>query len=225
MIVAKNVASNGFEGVYHALFSAYGPQHWWPADTPFEVMIGAILTQNTAWSNVEKAINNLKSQRLLSPEKIVTAELSAVSEAIRPSGYFNQKAVRLQGFCAWYLAQGSYDSLAMLPVTKLRTMLLSVKGVGPETADDMLLYAFDHPVFVVDAYTRRIFTRLGLLQGGESYEAVRSLFESALPKNTVMMNEYHALIVLHAKLHCKKKPRCDECCIQHCCKVVNSAIA
>lgn len=201
------------------MVAAYGPQHWWPADTPFEVMVGAILTQNTAWSNVEKAIVNLQQNQLLSPEAVANAELSALSELIRPSGYFNQKALRLQGFCQWYLAQGCHDRLARLPLALLRKRLLEVKGIGPETADDMLLYAFDHPVFVVDAYTRRIFTRLGLLEGGESYETVRALFESSLPHDAAIMNEYHALIVRHAKQHCKKKPLCEACCLRQWCQV------
>ena len=202
------------------MLSVYGPQQWWPADSPFEVMIGAILTQNTAWSNVEKAIANLKTLQLLEPQAIIEAPVTTIAEAIRPSGYFNQKSVRLQGFCNWYLQQGGYSSLNQCSTAELRHALLTVKGIGPETADDMLLYAFERAVFVVDAYTRRIFSRLGLLSGEEGYEVVRAGFEQALPQDVAMWNEYHALIVQHAKQHCKKKPLCGACCLQQWCKVI-----
>ncbi len=211
---------SAFQNVFDTMLVAYGSQHWWPADTPFEVMVGAILTQNTAWSNVERAIANLKASDWLTAENIIHADLSQLAEAIRPSGYFNQKAARLQGFCTWYLQQGGYDALTQINTHDLRKALLSVKGIGPETADDILLYAFGRPVFVVDAYTKRIFSRLGLLKGDEGYEVVRAIFERELPADVGMFNEYHALIVQHAKQHCKKKPLCGACCLQQGCKVV-----
>lgn len=199
--------------VYRRMLKAYGQQQWWPADTPFEVMVGAILTQNTAWPNVEKAITNLKRARLLSHKKLAAAPHDQVAELIRPSGYFNIKAQRLQAFCRYLVERGGVAVLRREDSHQLRHDLLAVHGVGPETADDMLLYAFERPVFVIDAYTRRIFSRLGLITGDESYEALHKGFESALGLDVQLFNEYHALIVRHAKEACSKKPRCKGCCL------------
>ncbi len=206
-----------FEEVYNKLFKHYGPQHWWPAETPFEVMVGAILTQNTAWTNVERAINNLKKNHCLSPESILSVGVKSLAEYLRPSGYFNIKAKRLRNFCQWYVNMGQFGVLACWDTEKLRKGLLSVNGVGPETADDILLYAFERPVFVIDAYTRRFFSRLGLVSADEGYEHFRSRFESSLPAEAVMFNEYHALIVVHAKEVCKKTPNCSLCCLFESC--------
>ena len=210
--------------VYTTLFDRYGPQGWWPGDTPFEVMVGSVLTQNTAWSNVEKAISNLKIAKALDAETVAAMEPSKLAELIRPAGYFNIKAKRLQNFCRWFLAQGGEVALRQRDDSTLRHGLLSVNGVGPETADDMMLYAFDRPIFVIDAYTRRIFTRLGLIDGDESYEQLRHLFEEQLAKRhkereerTEIFNEYHALIVIHSKEACRTKPLCDRCCLQRSC--------
>ncbi len=210
--------------VYTTLFDHYGPQQWWPGDTPFEVMVGAVLTQNTAWSNVEKAIANLKDAKLLDAQAIATLEATRLAELIRPAGYFNVKAKRLQNFCRWLLQQGGESALRQWDDARLRHGLLSVNGVGPETADDMLLYAFGRPIFVIDAYTRRIFSRLGLITGDESYEQLRTLFEQELMKchaerqqQTQLFNEYHALIVIHAKLSCRSKPLCEQCCLRRSC--------
>lgn len=210
--------------VYTTLFDHYGPQQWWPGDTPFEVMVGAVLTQNTAWSNVEKAIANLKGAKLLDAQAIATLEATRLAELIRPAGYFNVKAKRLQNFCRWLLQQGGESVLQQWDDARLRHGLLSVNGVGPETADDMLLYAFDRPIFVIDAYTRRIFSRLGLITGDESYEQLRTLFEQQLKnchterlQQTQLFNEYHALIVIHAKLSCRSKPLCEQCCLRRSC--------
>ena len=202
-----------FEEVYRNLFKHYGPQHWWPAETPFEVMVGAILTQNTAWSNVERAIDNLKQNHSLTPEKILTAQAGSLAKWLRPSGYFNVKTQRLRNFCQWYVDAGQFDALVNWDTDKLRKELLSVNGVGFETADDILLYAFERPVFVIDSYTRRFFSRLELVSMGEGYEHLRSIFESRLPAEAAMFNEYHALIVVHAKNVCKKKPNCSICCL------------
>ena len=169
--------------VYRRLLRAYGPQHWWPGETPFEVMVGAVLTQNTAWGNVEKAIENLKKAGALDAEVIVTTTHAQLARWLKPSGYFNIKAQRLGNFCRWYLAQGGFESLNSWDTVRLRHGLLSVNGVGPETADDMLLYAFERPVFVIDAYTRRLHGRLGHIHGDEGYESVRTFFESAFKKN------------------------------------------
>jgi endonuclease-3 related protein len=203
--------------VFRHMLKAYGPQQWWPADTPFEVMVGAVLTQNTAWPNVEKAIANLKRAGMLSPKVIAQAPATEVAELIRPSGYFNIKAQRLQHFCTYLLAAGGKKRLARMETAELRHALLAVHGVGPETADDMLLYAFDRPVFVIDAYTRRIFSRLGLIEGDEPYEALRHGFEKALGPDVPLFNEYHALIVRHAKAACAKRPRCQGCCLARNC--------
>ena len=197
--------------VYRRLHAAHGPQHWWPGDTAFEIMVGAVLTQNTAWTNVEKAIANLKTANALSPEVIAAAPHRRLAAWLRPSGYFNIKAQRLRAFCQWLIRQGGAKRLARLPTERLRAELLQVHGVGPETADDILLYAFNRPVFVIDAYTRRLFQRLGLIQGDEGYESLRSLFEKSLATDTQLFNEYHALIVAHTKDVCRKRPLCGTC--------------
>ena len=197
--------------VYHRLHDTHGPQHWWPGDTPFEVMVGAILTQNTAWTNVEKAIANLVSHKRLDAGKIVATRKDHLANWLRPSGYFNVKAERLKNFCRWYLQQGGFRALSRMDTAPLRTALLSVNGVGPETADDMLLYAFERPVFVIDAYTRRLFVRMGLFNGNEGYDTLRLAIESALGPDTALFNEYHALIVRHAKEVCRVRPHCGDC--------------
>lgn len=208
-------------GQEHKLFSlllkAYGKQAWWPADTPFEVMLGAILTQNTAWTNVEKAIANLKNHDLLDAHTLTTMSQSRLADLIRPSGYFNVKAKRIQSFCQWYQQQGGYKVLSTINTEALRHQLLSVHGIGPETADDMLLYAFQRPVFVIDAYTRRLFSRTGLASGEESYNALRQQVEKKMNGKVSDLNEFHALIVRHAKEHCKKKPECTACIVHTLC--------
>ena len=203
--------------VYRRLLAAHGAQHWWPGDSDFEIMVGAVLTQNTAWTNVEKAIANLKTAQALSPEAIVAAPHRRLATWLKPSGYFNVKAKRLHAFCKWLIAQGGEKRLARLPTPALRTQLLDVHGIGPETADDILLYAFNRPVFVIDAYTRRLFQRLGVIDGKEGYEALRKLFETSLPSDAQLFNEYHALIVAHAKYVCRKRPQCNSCQIAGLC--------
>ncbi len=198
--------------VYHRFFAANGHQQWWPGDSAFEVMVGAVLTRNTAWTNVEKAIANLKQAKALSPEAIV-----------RPPGYFNIKAKRLKALCCWLIEQGGVNGLTKLSTHDLRHALLTVHGIGPETADDILLYAFNRPVFVIDTYTRRIFARLGLIAGDEPYEDLRSLFENELGLSPALFNnEYHALIVVHGKEVCKKRPRCGDCPLGEVCPSVIS---
>ena len=197
--------------VFNLLFTAYGPQHWWPGDTPFEIMVGAVLTQNTAWTNVEKAIANLVRHDKLSAASIVAARHDHLANWLRPSGYFNIKATRLKNFCHWYIDAGGPAALSQLDTDVLRGALLSVNGVGPETADDMLLYAFDRPVFVIDAYTRRLFSRLGFIAGDEAYEDIRLAVEDKLGPEVGLYNEFHALIVIHAKAVCRVRPRCGDC--------------
>jgi len=204
-------------GVYQALYATYGPQLWWPADTPFEVMVGAILTQNTAWSNVELGLARLRERAPLSAEDILALPVADLVACLRPVGYFNVKGQRLRDFCAAYLDQGGLEGLSRLATPELRHRLLAIKGVGPETADDMLLYAFQRPVFVIDAYTRRLFTRLGELEGAEGYETIRHAFEQALGADVPLFNEYHALIVRQGKEVCRPKPRCEACCLTQLC--------
>ena len=208
--------------VYHRLFAANGHQRWWPGDSAFEIMVGAVLTQNTAWTNVERAIANLKKAKALSPEAIVKAHPRRLATWLKPSGYFNIKAKRLKALCRWLIEQGGVSSIAKLPTPHLRHALLNVHGVGPETADDILLYAFDRPVFVIDAYTRRIFARLGLIAGDEHYETLRRLFEEELGFSAPLFNEYHALIVAHGKDVCRKRPLCGNCPLAEKCPAVIS---
>ena len=203
--------------VYRQLFAAYGPQHWWPAQTPFEVMVGAVLTQNTAWSNVERAIANLRARDRLDAHRIVAARRDHLAGWLRPSGYFNIKAARLKNFCRWYLDSGGFEALARLETGTLRAALLEVNGIGHETADDILLYAFDRPVFVIDAYTRRLFARLALCAGDEPYDALRQTIERRLGPDVGLYQEYHALIVRHAKDHCRVRPACEGCVLRAAC--------
>jgi endonuclease-3 related protein len=200
------------------MHQAYGAQHWWPADSSFEVMVGAILTQNTAWGNVEKAIVNLKHDDLLTPERLALTEAETVAKAIRPAGYFNVKTRRLQAFCTYLLERGGEAVLAGLETQQLRKELLAVHGVGPETADDILLYAFARPVFVIDSYTRRIFMRLGAIEGKVAYDALRLGFERELGADSALYGEYHGLIVQHAKQACRVRPVCGDCCLRQLCK-------
>lgn len=203
--------------IYRRLLAAHGPQHWWPGGSRFEIMVGAVLTQNTAWTNVERAIANLKRAKALSPPAILRASPKRLADWLRPSGYFNVKAQRLKAMCHWLVEQGGVRSLARLNTHDLRAGLLGVSGIGPETADDIVLYAFERPVFVIDAYTRRIFSRLGHIRGDEGYETLRHLFESILGSDVLIFNEYHALIVAHGKDICRVKPRCAECVLARSC--------
>ena len=205
------------QDVFDRLRAIHGPQHWWPGDSPFEIMVGAVLTQNTAWTNVERAIVNLVANQALTPARILEVEEKQLAEWLRPSGYFNIKARRLRNFCRWYLDAGEYPALARWDTRELRTALLAINGIGPETADDILLYAFARPVFVIDAYTRRLFMRLGLIVGDEGYETLRHAFEQALDADIALFNEYHALIVAQAKDICRVRPNCDRCGLRGTC--------
>jgi len=199
--------------IHRRLLAAFGHQHWWPAETPFEVMVGAILTQNAAWPNVERAIANLKRARKLDPRAILALSGAELQRLIRPSGFFRVKARRLRSFVDYFVTQyqGSIARMRREPLARLRPELLAVHGVGPETADSMLLYALDKPVFVVDAYTRRILERHRLIAHKAGYEDVRAVFEDSLPRRVKLYNEYHALLVRLAKTHCRPKPHCDDC--------------
>ncbi|MHC4120467.1 MAG: endonuclease III domain-containing protein [Planctomycetota bacterium] len=199
--------------IYELLYEAFGPQNWWPGETPFEVMAGAVLTQNTNWTNVEKAIANLKSAECLSPEGLGRIDLPHLAELIRPAGYYNLKAKRLKSFVDWLIGdyEGKVENLRSVDTGQLRTELLAIKGVGRETADSILLYALGRPIFVVDAYTARIAVRHGLIEAGADYEQLRELFESNLPEDTQLFNEYHALLVRVGKEFCRTKARCPGC--------------
>jgi len=207
-------AQPGLKDYYASLAAALGPMRWWPAKTSFEVIVGAILTQNTAWSNVERAIENLRRERLLTfaaLERVPTAKLQRL---VRPSGYFRQKARKLKAFVEFLRNQhgGSLKRMFRTPTSDLREQLLGVHGIGRETADSILLYAGNHPVFVVDAYTHRILDRHGFVRGKPDYEGARKLFESRLPRDASLYNEFHALIVNTGKNWCRKRePRCAEC--------------
>lgn len=204
---------NKFEKLYDVLLAHFGPQHWWPAKTPFEVCVGAILTQNTAWVNVEKAIAVLKKKKLLSPRALRGVSSDRLARAIRSSGYYNQKAKRLKLFARWFgdSMGDSFGSAKGIPTSKLRDRLLAISGIGPETADSMLLYAFGRASFVVDAYTCRVVERHGMIHEGASYSEVKELFESNLRKSVRLYNEYHALLVQLGKHFCRPTPQCTDC--------------
>ncbi len=200
--------------LYHALFRAFGPQHWWPGETPFEVMVGAVLTQNTAWTNVEKAIANLKREKLLTPARLHATPSTRLASLIRPSGYFNVKTKRLKSLTGLVTNhyRGRLSTLLRDDPVALRQNLLGVNGIGPETADSILLYAAGRPVFVVDAYTKRIMGRHGLVAPDADYHRVQELFMGHLRPDTALYNEYHALIVRTGKEFCRKtNPQCEAC--------------
>jgi endonuclease-3 related protein len=205
--------------IFDLFRSSYGPQHWWPGDSPFEVIVGAVLTQNTAWHNVAQAIANLKREGLLQPGALLRAERDSVKALLAPAGYYNIKYDRLMSLLRFLDGYGrDLERLRSLPLEGLRTQLLEVKGVGPETADSILLYALQRPVFVVDAYTRRLFSRLGYgWMQKASYSEIQEYFMEALPPDTALYNECHALIVVHCKDTCKKKPLCEGCCLRSLC--------
>jgi len=195
------------------MFDAFGPRQWWPGETPFEVVIGAILTQNTNWSNVEKAIKNLKTAGKLSPEGIYGLSITELAELIKPSGFFNVKAKRVKAFINWLFSryEGNLSKMFARDLQTLRSELLSVKGIGPETADSILLYAGNMPTFVVDAYTHRIFSRHELIPEESTYDEMKSFFEENLPEDVQLFNEYHALLVNIGKTFCKTKKVCEPC--------------
>ena len=212
--------------IYHRLYRRYGPQGWWPGDGPLDVVIGAILTQSAAWTNVEKALQNLKDADCWSLESIDRCAQEELASIIRPSGYFNAKARKLKAFAhhVCYHYGGHLESLFNQETIELRSELLSIHGIGPETADDILVYAARKPSFVIDAYTRRIMDRMGLDRTGlkesgkkTSYEECQSRFQESLPADPQLFNEYHALLDQHAKVACTKVPRCADCCLLDLC--------
>lgn len=202
---------------YERLFSAYGPQSWWPAESPFEVIIGAVLTQNTSWNNVEKAIANLRSNDLLDPLALYRIPVAELEELIRPAGYFRLKAQRLHNLLQWLIDRydGSLDAMFSTNLGELREQLLAVSGIGPETADSILLYAGNLPTFVVDTYTYRVCSRHGWIDFQSDYHEIKEHFESVLAQDARLYNEYHALLVRVGKEHCRKqRPICEGCPLQ-----------
>jgi len=218
--MGKEAISRSLLNVYHQLMVYYGPQSWWPALEPFEVIVGAILTQSAAWANVEKAIDNLKAAGTLSPEALRRLPLAELAGLIHPCGYYNAKALKLKAFVHW-LGENYNDDLDKLfagSVGLLRQQLLAIHGVGEETADSIILYAANKPIFVIDAYTRRIVSRIGLAPHSNSYVAYQTLFMNNLPADVGLFNEYHALLVRLAKDVCRKQPLCQRCCLNSICQ-------
>lgn len=202
--------------VYNLLYKSYGPRHWWPADNAFEVMVGAILTQNTNWINVERAIRNLRKERALTPSAIYSMSSKKLAGLIRPSGYYNIKTMRLKNFIHYLFLKysGRLTLIRRQRLGSLRREMLGVKGLGPETVDSIILYALKKPIFVVDAYTRRIMNCQGIIKSDSGYEEIQSVFMKNLPKNVKFFNEYHALLVEHAKRVCRSSPGCQECVLR-----------
>ena len=211
--------ANRLLGLFRCLRNAYGPQNWWPADDPFEVIVGAILTQRTTWRNVEQAIQGLRECGLLSVEAIGGAPAERVAESIRAAGFYNVKAKKLKAFAACLIErhEGDLSRLFSLPTDGLRKELLGLFGIGEETADAILVYAAERTSFVIDAYARRLLARLGWIDGGERYRDLRGLFLSALPGDVGLLGEFHALIVRHGKAHCRSNPICDGCPVRSAC--------
>jgi len=199
--------------IYRRLYHALGPQHWWPGESPFEIAVGAILTQNTNWANVERAIENLKKEDVLNARSIHEIKTDGLASLIKPAGYFNIKSKRLKAFIHFLMNeyQGSMKRMGNKEMDTLRTELLNIHGIGYETADSILLYALDKPVFVIDAYTKRVLSRHNIIRYDESYERIQDLFHTTLKRDTELFNEYHALFVRLGKTYCRKKPMCDGC--------------
>ena len=211
--------------VYHRLSNHYGTQYWWPAEHAFEVIVGAILTQNTAWTNVELALANLRNDNLLSYHSILSLSNHELEELIRPAGFYRRKAACLHAVCRWLEALGGIENLKRQSQTLNRSSLLSICGIGEETADAILLYAFDQPEFVVDKYTKRIMYRLGFVRADCNYRELQAIFMSGIEVDLAVFQEFHALLVEHAKRHCKKTSLCQGCPLSGCCQYRNGIIA
>lgn len=204
------------EEIYDLLYKEFGPQHWWPGETKFEIIVGAILTQNTNWSNVEKAVENLKKAQLLTPKKLYEVPSVKLATYIKSAGYYNIKAKRLKSFLKYLFEKynGSLRRMFKQPLHVLREELLSLNGIGSETADSILLYAGEYPIFVVDAYTKRILSRHNLIGQDAQYHELQQLFMDNLPQDVQLFNEYHALLVRVGKEFCKKIPQCERCILK-----------
>jgi endonuclease-3 related protein len=203
--------------IYDSFYACFGPQHWWPGDSPFEIAVGAILTQNTNWGNVEKAITNLKHSGALDADILHDMPHARLAALIKPAGYFNIKAKRLKHFLAFLTKhyKGVIEDMRDEDLHQLRHRLLEVNGIGPETADSILLYALEKPVFVIDAYTKRVLIRHKIVPADATYHELQELFHNSLPEDVQLYNEYHALFVMAGKHYCKPKPKCAECPLEH----------
>jgi len=227
---------NNLEKIYSTLLCKYKKQGWWPIfsvekglseygvaapkndDDRFEIIIGAILTQNVAWKNVEKALASLKKNKILLPRKLHKSDNELIASCIKPAGYYNQKTIKIKNFLNWFSGINySFDVMQKMETEELRGMLLEINGIGPETADSILLYAMGKKIFVVDAYTKRIFSRLNLVSIDDSYGAIQSFFQNEFKGTVKKYNEFHALIVTHGKDICKNKPLCTGCCLNPTC--------
>ena len=209
--------------IFRRLLAHFGPQHWWPAQGPFEVIVGAILTQSAAWGNVEKAIANLRAAGALSPGALRQLPISELAALVHPCGYYNAKALKLKSFAYWMgnNYDDDLDSLFANNIDDLRQQLLSIHGVGQETADSIILYAANKPIFVIDAYARRIINRIGLAPDTNSYSAYQDLFKDNLRPDAELFNEYHALLVCLGKNVCRSRPLCRQCCLNDVCHFYN----
>lgn len=209
----KNETGQKLMDMFHLLLHRFGPQNWWPGETALEMMLGAVLTQNTNWKNVEKALRNLKGLHLLSLHGIRSQSTPELAERIRPVGYYNVKAKRLKNLIEFISDRYHGDLPALLKEKTgvLREGLLSIKGIGPETADSILLYAAGRPIFVIDAYTHRILSRHSMIDDQATYDELQAYFMDHLPDDPELFNEFHALIVRTGKEYCRKKPLCHEC--------------
>lgn len=205
--------------VFQLLYDKFGDLGWWPGETAFEIAVGAVLAQNVAWANVEKAIRRLKEAKLFSPTKLLNAPQAKLEDCLRPTGYYRIKAQRLRTLLRFFQEEcnGNLDRLRKRELPSLRKKLLGIPGIGPETADSILLYALDKPTFVIDAYTRRVLSRIGWIGGNESYEELRRAFMKPLPPDPVLYNHYHALLVQLGKAICRRQPACDQCPLSHLC--------
>ncbi len=199
--------------IFETLLSAFGSRHWWPGDSPLEVMVGAVLTQNTSWKNVEKAIANMKDRSIMDMTRLAEIDERELAEIIRPAGFYNVKSRRLKAFIADFHRRfnGSIEGTASVTTQALRDYLLDIDGIGPETADSILLYALERPVFVVDAYTKRFLKNHRLFVGSVDYHEVQRFFVDNLPEDTHVFNEFHALIVYLCQQFCRKRPECTAC--------------
>ena len=211
--MTTNLTEQKLMSMFHLLLDHYGPRHWWPAETKLEMMVGAVLTQNTNWKNVEKAVANLKQKKLISVKALYSIDIAMLAQEIRPAGYYNVKANRLKNLIYFIVDHydGNVNKLSSDEVQALRQGLLSVNGIGPETADSILLYAANHPVFVIDAYTHRILYRHNIIADQATYQEMQELFMDNLPADSALFNEFHALIVEAGKDYCRKKSLCGEC--------------
>ncbi len=216
-VAGDRLVSVNFTDIYHQLFQHYGPQDWWPAEHAFEVIVGAVLTQNTAWRNVEIALDNLRAQNLLTWPSLLRKSADELQVVIRPAGFYRRKAACILSICRWLEGKQGIEEIKQYDSIGIRKMLLSIKGIGHETADAILLYAFEKPAFVIDKYTHRIVCRLAGNTQVFNYHDLQAGFVKQLGEKMMVYQEYHALIVAHAKVHCKKTPDCLSCPINQSC--------